>query len=195
MTDWITASRNAKKTGELPPLDSYPPGVKVTVLENGVRLIEGKLGRLYVKGERPKNAIPLTKETSAIVRAKQLANAQARAAEGLMEAVNEANERLAKGGNVVFTDVPTEAFKYIIKHAAEVYLNSTSPKGMSDLGAFISRAAGMVREQGERLAEENGLPLAGLDDAKNIIQVFNFYNTEYQSLKEQEQDFVDVEAR
>jgi hypothetical protein len=46
---------------------------------------------------------------------------------------------------------------------------------MSDLGSFIAKSAGMVKDASEA-KEQEALPLTGIEDARVLLQVFNIYN-------------------
>jgi len=189
MTDWVRIKdengRQTKKWEERKiPLE---PARLVEVRPNGVKVYSGKLGRCLQKGEtiyKPN----WTPATAALARKTRYEKAQQRAAEGIQRAVNERLELLADGKEVSLVNTPIDAIEHISHHATEVFLNSHSPKGMSDLGHFILKAADLVRPENEKSQSSGDLPLAGLDDAQNIIQIFNFY-------QERPQEFIDVEPR
>lgn len=136
------------------------------------------------KGESVRNANKITKENAADMARRRWEVARERAALGMQKAVE---SRLANGQSL---GVPTDAWEHIIKHATNVYLESRSPKGLSNLGTFLGSSTGMLKGRDES-AGESELPLAGLEDARNIIQIFNFYNTDYQKEKA---DVIDAEV-
>jgi hypothetical protein len=93
----------------------------------------------------------------------------------MMEAVNEALAKMAETGEFsVPHKTPVDAYKDFIKHITRTYMKSDVLKSMSDAGAFISRATGMLDDKGTN-EKEDSLPVSGLEDARVIMQVFNFY--------------------
>lgn len=187
MTDWVRIKddngfQTKKWKAREEPL---PPAHIVEIKPNGVKVIAGKLGRRLKKGEtiyKPN----WTPETAALARKTRYEKAQQRAAEGVQRAVNERLQLLADGKKVDLIHTPIDAIENIAHHATEVFLMSKSPKGMSDLGSFILRAADLVRPDNDKSQSNSDLPMTGIEDAKNIVQIFNFY-------QESPQEFVDVE--
>lgn len=112
--------------------------------------------------------------------------ARENAAEGLLTALQEK----MKGGDIPLPKVPVEAYKHLIRHAVDVYLKTDSARGLSELGNFISKAAGMVVDPAELRAEQapdNGT----LTDANIILQVFNYYDEH----PDEHADAIDAEAK
>jgi hypothetical protein len=181
--NWIQPLRNDEKEPEVPPgtvAIEHEGEATVYIQENGVRMIEGKIGRRLRKGEIRKGVTQITKETAGIMRERRWEMAQKRAEEGMQAAVNEVMTRLANGKPANLAKQPVDAMYHITKHATEVFLESRSPKGLSDLGGFLTRVTQMTPNPDERHHEDSGLPMPTLDEARNIINIFNFYQNEYE---------------
>jgi hypothetical protein len=182
---WVT---NTPKY--IPPVRPKAPIVRVTPAEEAAIRLSGKH---LSKGQLPHGATPFNKETGAAAIKRRWDAARLAAQEGMIEAVNEANEKFDKFGTSALPKLttPPEAFKYIIKHATDVYLLSHSPKGLSDLGGFIGKSTGLVKDVTDMREEQSVDPsMLGIDDAKVILNVFNIYNEK----KKYEGEVVDANA-
>jgi hypothetical protein len=147
-----------------------------------------KRGGLLKKGERLAESNLITKENASAMVRKRWDKAREAAAQGMMEAVNEKVKELDETGKVSLFKTPPEAVKEVVKHATRIYLNSKSPKGMSDLGAFLMKSTGMNREK----EDETGLTKDGIvsmEEANFILQVNNYYGSEF--VKPKEEDIID----
>jgi hypothetical protein len=135
---------------------------------------------------------PLTSETARAASLKGWEIRREKAAEGMAEAVEAIVGKLIEGEPVDSHKVKTEAWKKVIGRATEVYMKSDSIRGMSEMASFIGKATGMIREnvKEEQHTQEN--QLLGLDDAKVVLQVFNFYKNDFKHAPEN-MDVIDAE--
>jgi hypothetical protein len=133
-----------------------------------------KRGRHLQKGEVIAGGTIFTKETGAQLARIAIDKRKARAAEGMLEAVNEILEEAGRTGKVKFkAGTPEEAYKQVIKHITKTYMKSNVLKSMSDAGSFISKATGMFDEKEE--VKGTSVQDSGLEDARILLQVFNYY--------------------
>jgi hypothetical protein len=135
---------------------------------------------------------PLTSETARELALKSWDTRREKAAEGMAEAVEAAVGQVLDGKDVNPHAWKTEAWKKVIGRATEVYMKSDSIRGMSEMASFIGKATGMIREN---VKEEQKTPenqLLGLDDAKVVLQVFNFYKNDFKHSPEN-MDVIDAE--
>jgi len=163
------------------------------VQENGVvRVVANvKRGRPLKKGEVPANLIKhqFTKESAALARANQKEKARIKAEEGLQRAAEKEAAKMIERGEVSKKiTCGLDAWSLAIEKISDVYFNSRSLKSMSDAARVIGSATGMMREVGDK-QEAESTPMIGAEEARNIIQIFNYYGE-----NKPEPDIIDAEV-
>jgi hypothetical protein len=119
--------------------------------------------------------------------------AHEKAAEGMVEAVEAIVGKLCDGEPVDSSKIKTEAWKHVMKRATEVYMKSDSIRGMSEMGNFIGKHTGMTHDGSKDDKESSESPFMGLETAKVIMQVYNFYQGDYRDVID-EVDIIDAEV-
>ena len=99
-------------------------------------------------------------------------------AEGMAKAVV---ETLEAGGRVPTPMIPVDAWSAVMQHATKVYMKSNSLRGMSEMANFIGKNTGMIAPESAKEVQTPDLGLLGLDDAKVILQVNNYYQKDYKN--------------
>jgi hypothetical protein len=145
------------------------PGTYVN--EKGIIIIpnEAILNRRLRKGEIRETTMlngAINKDTAVAMQLRGRELAKQRAAEGMMAAVN---ERLAEK-KLPQVNVTPDALFHVVKHATGVFMDSKSPKGMSDLGAFITKTSGFNEEKDKGNSGGGGVS-ATLQNALTFLQI------------------------
>lgn len=122
------------------------------------------------------------------------------ATEGMIDGVNQYLEEKAEKEQKEISDIvsinrsktPVDALKQIASHATVVYMRTNTPKGLADLGNFIMKITGSIKQPDDRSVKDDGLPMPALDEAYNIVNFFIMQDPEKNSkLKE----YVDAQSR
>jgi hypothetical protein len=146
------------------------------------------VGRGAAPGHHPPGAVLITTETGRAMANRRWAMAREKAAEGLKTAVEKHIEKT--GGKAISTlegDHSPEAWGKMIEHAATIFLNSNSARGLSDLGAFVGKSAGMLLDPNVKVEAEQSRE-GSLDEARVLLQVFQFFDGE----KKEEGEIIDA---
>jgi hypothetical protein len=151
------------------------------------KVSDGKVKRVVGK--------PLTSETAALAAKRRWEIYHEKAAEGMAEAVDEYMAKVQGGtAKSLARSLPQDAWKHVLKRATETYLNAHELRGMAEMGKFIGHTTGMLREITKDSREDYDTPqMSGLEDARVIMQVFNFYKSDYNDIVD-EIDVIDAEC-
>jgi hypothetical protein len=128
----------------------------------------------------PNNGVKITKENAREYALRRWDKARELARQGLAEAAaKRLEEALANGTTISPVGMEDAGWKMIIEHAADVYFKTASARGMSDLGSFIGKATGNIQDANSIKQEPEEQKLPGEEDARYLLQIFNFYEKEY----------------
>jgi cation diffusion facilitator CzcD-associated flavoprotein CzcO len=179
MTDWFGVSTENKESP------------KPLALHN-----DKKIKKYNPKGVVPEQLKPyaITKENAVSMANRMWDIRRAKAAEGMQEAVQEHIARFDKDGRIP-VNTPLDAYKQVIKHATGVFMNKNDTH-ITELGYFITRASGMIKEVGEKNSEaENGELMFKPEEAQVINQIFIFMENNKDKVKAIQDEIIDAQIK
>lgn len=136
---------------------------------------------------------PFTSKTAQVASLKRWEKAYDNAGAGMISAVNARLKEIIKDANIPLVKTPQQAWEFVIAHNVEILLRSTSLKGMADMTEKIGKATGMLHEASKNDTGTQEVAMAGLAEANVILQVVNFYNTDYKKALNGEEKVIDAE--